>query len=173
MATHTEPDTPEPFGQRGILPYVWPTFVVLCAIGVCTCLIMHRRSSYTWDSVSNTAATRRVIVASVIGRLVVDIFPVTEGDVTSSNWNFDSRDFATIQDGWPESWKKTLGIQWGDESIRRFGGQQLDYWRFRIRWRTLAILYALPVGIELLRQVRRRTSRHDARQRLLPGSSPD
>ncbi len=159
------PDThSEPFGQKGVLPFVWPTFVVLCMVGLCTCVLMNWRSWTTWDIVSNTSANRQVSVASVIGRIVVDIYPGGLGaDATASSWDFDSRTFETIQDAWPETWKKTLGIEWGDQSARRFGGQQFGFWRLRVRWRTLTLLYALPIAIELVRQIRSWRARAKAR----------
>lgn len=147
----------EPFGQRGILSYLWPVFVVLSAIGMCTCLIMNHRSWTNWDIVSNASPARLTTYASVIGRIVIDIYPRGTGsDGTGSTWSFDTDLFLNVQDAWQPSWKKTLGVEWGDETVRRFGGQEFSYWRLRIRWRTLAMLYAIPVMIELVRRARNR-----------------
>lgn len=150
----------EPFGQRGVLPYVWPTFVLLCAIGLCTCLLMLQRSVTVWDTVSVANANRNVVVSSVIGRLVLTVTP-PNGTVDSSQsvWDFDSRNFESVTDGWAEGWQKVLGIQWGYERAFQLSRQPTVFWRLRVRWRTLAILYAVPVGIELVRRFRRRSAR--------------
>jgi hypothetical protein len=148
---------PEPFGQRGVLPFLWPTLVLLCAVGLCTCLLMLQRSAVVWDNVSNTTSNRQVMVSSVIGRLVITIFPSGNGSETGQSvWDFDSRVFDSIQDGWAESWQKTLGVEWGDETLRQFNRGTVSYWRLRIRWRSLAILYAIPVVIEIGRRAWRR-----------------
>lgn len=157
MDTNAGDDSFEPFGQRGVLTYAWPTFVVLCALGFCTCLIMSNRSASIWDTVSSSSGSGQIRISSVIGRVVIDSVPSNGMDASSSTWNFDSRPFGVVQDSWAPSWKKTLGVEWGYEaSPRQFGAPTMNYWRMRIRWRTLAILYALPVGIELLRRLRRR-----------------
>lgn len=163
METRSPSIDHEPFGQRGVSSYLWPVFVILCAVGLCTCVIMNQRSWTNWDSITNTSATRQVRVASVIGRIVVDINPVGLGlDATASEWRFDSDLFDTVEDGWQASWRKVLGVEWGMESARRFGGQPYTYWRLRIRWRTLAILYLVPVLIELVRRFRARRARQRA-----------
>lgn len=162
---HFDP-TDEPFGQRGVLPYLWPGFVLLCAIGFCTCLIMLQRSATLWDTFSNTDSNRQLIVSSVIGRLVITVkAPPPDTDATRSIWDFDSRNFENIRDGWAEGWLKTLGVQWGPEMLPEGNRQPTPSWRLRIRWRTLAVLYALPVAIELTRRLRRRHLRpHSAHQ---------
>lgn len=150
----------EPFGQRGVLPLLWPTLVVLCTIGLCTSLLMLQRSKVIYDMVSNTTSTRQTVVASLTGRLVVTVLPGGNGsDAPASEWSFDSRVFDSIQDGWRESWQKTIGIEWGDEALRQYNKAPIICWRLRIRWRTLAILYAIPVVIEVSRRARRRLMR--------------
>lgn len=164
---HAHDHDAEPFGQRGVLPYVWPVFVVLCAVGLCTCLLMNHRSWSNWDIISNASANRQMTFASVIGRIVIDVYPTGRGgDMTGSIWSFDTDLFDNIQDGWQPSWKKTLGVEWGEETVRRFGGQQVTYWRLRIRWRTLAVLYAVPVVVELSRRFRQRFGRAELRGEL-------
>ena len=114
-----------------------------------------------------------MIVASVIGRLVVDIIPIQANpDMPSSSWDFDSRLFESIQDGWSESWKKTIGAEWGYETARRFNQQPLTYWRLRIRWRTLAILYSIPVLIELGKRLRKRFRGEHSRPAFEPSEYP-
>lgn len=161
---HFDPSA-EPFGQQGVLPYVWPTFVILCAVGFCTCLLMLQRSQVVWDTVANTTSTQRVQVSSVIGRLVVTIIPYNYSSDSISEWDFDSRPFDSVQDGWEDSWKKTLGVEWGYERAPQFNRQPVGMWRLRIRWRTLAAVYAVPILIEMGRRGWRRFVRHQPLRR--------
>lgn len=152
----------EPFGQRGVLPYLWPTLVILCAIGFCTSIIMLQRAGSIWDTLSNTDSNRQLLISSVLDRLVFTIVPPPSNmEPGHSTWDFDSRNFDTIRDGWADGWPKTIGIQWGYELVPQANRPSVPYWRLRIRWRTLAFLYGTPVAIELIRRARRRLRRRD------------
>lgn len=151
---------PEPFGQRGIRGMVRPLFVTLCALGVAISLAMLVRSHKFYDRVWQAENYRRTDITSAMGQIVYTRRQTLRPAPAGTGWQYESAEFRSDNDGWPESFRKTIGIQWGDEPFTRRDGQVFQAWRLRIRWRTMLALYAAPLLIDALLK-RRRNRHHD------------
>jgi hypothetical protein len=150
----------EPFGQRGIRGMVRPLFIGFCAMGVAISLAMLVRSHKYYDRVSQSRDYRRTDLTSAMGQIVYTNRRTLRPAPGGTGWQYESAEFTSDNDGWPESWKKVIGVQWGDESFTRADGRVFQAWRLRIRWRTLLAIYAIPVLLDAFSKYRRNRRPH-------------
>ncbi len=150
---------PEPFGQEGMRRHLLPTLV--WALGICLAVSMSMwlRSQDTLDLVGRDGANSRVEFRSVIGRIVVDYVAMERSNraAIAAEWYRSSQSLGQIQDGWQESWKKAVGVEWGwiAPQPRWDGGSSLPIWRLRVRWRTITLVYLVVLGLVWVRYRRR------------------
>jgi hypothetical protein len=140
----------EPFGQAGVRKYLRPLFLTACAIAVCICMLLMVRSYSNYDRFFRIADGNVYTVGSVMDRILFTVQRLPTPEPDSGSWSFSSSPVETMRDGWAPSWRKTLGIDWGEEIVR--DGDTQTYWRLRIRWRTLIAIYMLPLLWEVVRR---------------------
>ena len=157
----------EPFGQRGVRELARPLFVGFCSICVAICMAMIVRSNSYYDVLWKQESSKRVEVASAIGRLMVTT-RTSFRNPQNTGWTYESAEIGNLGDGWAPSIWKTLGIDWGEESFTTFTGRVITQWRLRIQWRTLLVLYLAPV---LLDAYAKRRSRKRERLRFAEDSA--
>lgn len=146
----------EPFGQRGIRQFVRPLVIVCSVFGLFLSTFMLLRSQNLHESFYQVAEGRRIELTSAIDQIFITLSPARSGEPQSTVWVYNSFPAASARDGWADSWLKFVGVEWGDEPDTRFRNQNLTCWRFRVRWRTLVLIFLLPLVWEVIRLKRRR-----------------
>lgn len=120
-------------------------------------MVMYVRSWVYADELRFETAHANWVVRSVVGRIFVQRFDrqPNENPLTRS-WSFMSYDAPDrSMDGWQPGIFKTIGFQWGvDRMPRRWGGEKYAW--LRVKWSTLAVIYALPAAIIVVRYRRQR-----------------
>lgn len=162
MTSAADPIEYEPFGQRGARELARPIFIAICSIGVAICMAMIVRSHSYYDVLWKQENFKRVEVASAIGRLMV-VTRTSYRNPQNSGWVYESAEVGNLEDGWRPSVWKTIGVEWGEESFTTYSGRVITQWRLRLQWRTLLVVYLVPVLIDAFA---RRLSRQRERRRL-------
>ena len=165
MTRAADPIEYEPFGQRGLRQMARPLFVGLCAVGVAISAAMILRSRGHYDVLWKQENYRRVEIASAIGRLMVTT-RTHYRNPQNSGWVYESAEISGLDDGWRPSIWKTVGVEWGEESYTTYSGRVITMWRLRVQWRTLLIVYLVPVLIDALAK---RVTQQRERRRLAEG----
>ena len=149
----------EPFGQRGIRELVRPTLTILCAVGIAVAIALQIRSQQTYDVLWKTYDTHRLEVGSAMGRLMLTARPLRR-PAAPDTWSYESYEIRDMSDGWVPSIWKSIGIDWGQEQQPiGWSGRVATYWRMRVKWTSLAVVFATPLAIEALRSRRTRVKR--------------
>ncbi|MBC8106722.1 MAG: hypothetical protein H7Z14_09050 [Anaerolineae bacterium] len=166
-AQRVEAPPPEPFGQFGIGRFVLPVLAALSLVLAGVSGTMWYRSYHDADTFERTAGGSAYRVRSIVGRILyyrLDFnrdgpFPIFD---TSSSWEYSTFPIINLPpDGWRETWKKQLGVEWDDAPLSQQQGISSGFW-LRIRWRTIFILSSILPIIRLAQHYRRQAI---ARQR--------
>jgi hypothetical protein len=162
---------PEPFGQTGIRQYILPTLATVCFTLACAAAIMWMRSRSTADIFARRDGAVTWSVRSLYSRIVITRTDLSDADaddvpgipLTGGGWQYASFEFPdNLPDGWQESWRKTLGVEWRPESLVRHPSIAGGWW-MRIRWRTVTLLaMAPPIAIAILHDLRQRRRKQRA-----------
>jgi hypothetical protein len=156
---------PEPFGQTGIRQYILPTLATISFTLACAAAIMWVRSRSTADIFARRDGAVAWSVRSIYSRVVVTRLDLADADVddvpgiplTGGGWQYASMEVPdSLPDGWQESWRKTLGVEWRDESLYRHPSVTGGWW-MRIRWRTITLAVMVPpLVIAIVHDIRQR-----------------
>lgn len=159
----------EPFGQTGIRQYVLPAIAAISFTLACAAAIMWFRSGNTADMFARRDGAVAWSVRSIYGRVLVvrtdlrdpDVDDVPGIPVTNGAWQYVMFEVPDgLPDGWQESWKKALGVEWQSVTLYQHPSVVGGWW-MRIRWRTITLLaMAPPITIAVLRDLRQRRRRN-------------
>jgi hypothetical protein len=158
----------EPFGQTGIRQYILPALAAVSFTLACAAAIMWFRSSNTADILARRDGAVTFSVRSIYGRIVVTRADLRDADVddvpgipvSSGGWQYGMFEVPdSLPDGWRESWRKSIGVEWQDEALFRHPSVVGGWW-LRVRWRTITLLaMAPPITIAIVHDLRQRRRR--------------
>jgi hypothetical protein len=162
---------PEPFGQTGIRQYILPTLATIFFTLACSAAIMWVRSRSTADIFARRDGAVTWSVRSLYSRIVItriDLNDPETDDVPGiplggGGWQYVSFEFPDgLPDGWEQSWRKTLGVEWRPESLARHPSIVGGWW-MRIQWRTVTLVAMTPpIVIAVLHDLRQRRRKQRA-----------
>lgn len=150
---------PEPFGQFGIARYVLPVLAALSLVVSAASGTMWYRSYHDADTFERTTGGSAYRVRSIVGRVLyyrLDFETDNPFIARDSTWEYST--FPIIRpppDGWQESWRKQLGVEWDDAPLAPQPNVSSGFW-LRIRWRTIFILSSILPLIRLVQHYRRK-----------------
>lgn len=150
---------PEPFGQLGVGRFVLPVLAALSLVLASISGTMWYRSFREADTFSRTTGGSTYQVRSIVGRVLyyrLDFDRDAPFPYSDTTWNYSS--FPLMQrppDGWQETWRKTLGVEWDDMPLMQQPGVASGFW-LRVRWRTIFILSSVLPMMRLIQYYRRR-----------------
>src|SRR5688572_21483255 len=129
----------EPFGQRGIGRYIFPTLALISLMIAAASGTMWWRSHFEADTFARNADNSAWIVRSIMGRILiyrVDFSVDAAAPFTGTSWQYSNFPLTQpLPDGWQPSWKKTVGVEWQPAPLTTPPGTVGGFW-MRIRWRT-------------------------------------
>lgn len=158
MTTPAIHDGPDAFGQRGVRALARPVIVGCCAVSLAISAAMWSRSQHNWDVLWRAADDRSIEIGSILGRLMITTRGLNPASAPQgSAWTYESQEFSAMPDGWSPSIWKTIGIDWGYERSPGRRGVPIEYWRFRLAWRTACLVSIAPIVVDA---VLRRRGRH-------------
>ena len=162
----------EPFGMTGVLVYLRPLLAVLSACCAAGCIYMASRSATMADGLQRQSASSTVWIDSLFGQLRIDVGPAIDPNRESTYYQpYSGMLRSTMTDDWGPSLLSALGIEWGKD-VHTGRRATFAVFRFRMRWRTLALLYAVPPTVAIVAAFRRRASiRRDAEALAVSGSA--
>lgn len=146
--------TDEPFGMNGVMSWLKPLVAVVCGFLGVLCAVMAYHSETRRLGVYRESPNSLMILESIFGRLQFQIATIDDPSRTT-DYNTIDRPIGSRRDFWAPSWRKTIGIDWGDETAY-FSRRPLPVWQFRIRWRTLGVFLAAPPALLIYRGIRQK-----------------
>jgi hypothetical protein len=150
---------PEPFGQEGIGRYVLPTLSLLSLMIAAASATMWWRSHVEADTFARNVDSSGWVVRSIVGRILiyrVDFADDSAIPFTGTGWNYSTLPIIQpLPDGWQQSWRKELGVEWQYSPLTTPPGTVGGFW-MRIRWRTIVILSSILPVVRMIQHYRQR-----------------
>jgi hypothetical protein len=150
---------PEPFGQEGIGRYILPTLSLLSLMIAAASATMWWRSHVEADTFARNVDSSGWVVGWLVGGLVflgVDFADDSAIPFTGTGWNYSTLPIIQpLPDGWQQSWKKELGVEWQNAPLTAPPGTVGGFW-MRIRWRTIVILASILPLVRMVQHYRQR-----------------
>ena len=150
---------PEPFGQFGIGRYVLPVLAAVSLVFASVSGTMWYRSYQEADTFERTSGGSAYRIRSIVGRILyyrLDFERENPFPMSDTTWEYST--FPLVRqppDGWQETWRKLIGVEWDDAPLAPQPGVAGGFW-LRIRWRTIFILSSILPIIRLIQYYRRR-----------------
>ena len=149
---------PEPFGQQGIGRFILPVLAMISLMIAAASGTMWWRSYYEADTFSRSDEDgRNYVVRSIMGRVLiyrVDVAIDAINPFAGSSWTYSNFPLTqSLPDGWQQSWKKTVGIEWQYAPLTTPPGTIGGFW-MRIRWRTIVIVSSILPIVRLFQHYR-------------------
>jgi len=151
---------PEPFGQQGVARFIFPTLALVSLMLAAASATMWWRSYFEADTFARNVDNSGWVVRSIVGRVLIYRVDFAEDAVipfTGATWNYSNfQIIRELPDGWQQSWKKELGVEWQFAPLTTPPGTIGGFW-MRIRWRTILILSSILPIARMIQHYRQRS----------------
>jgi hypothetical protein len=150
---------PEPFGQQGIGRFILPALAFVSLMIAAASATMWWRSNFEADTFSRNVDSSGWAIRSIMGRVLIyriDFADDSAIPFTGTSWNYSNFPITQpLPDGWQETWKKALGVEWQFAPLSTPPGTIGGFW-MRIRWRTIVILASILPFVRMIQHYRER-----------------